>query len=96
MAKVPKAKKTFVEKVQEEMPDFVGEVVGLSVDDLNKRLAAIAKASQENDENQEKDEDLAKAKLLAKELGDDYREPRKTLKKKTKYIVALIKEKGGT
>lgn len=90
-----KEKKSFTEKVQEEMPEFVGEVVGLSVDDLNKRLAALAKASQENDENQENDKELEQAKAHARELGETYREPRKAIKKKTKYIVALIKEKGG-
>jgi hypothetical protein len=88
-------KRSFVEKVQIEMPEFVGEVQGLSVDDLNGRLAVIAKAQQENDENQENDEELAAAKLNAKELGDAYREPRKALRTKTKYLVLLIKEKGG-
>lgn len=89
------AKKSFEEKIQEEMPDFVGEVLGLTVQDLNNRLAAIAKASHENDENQKNDEELNQAKAHARELGQTYAEPRKALKKKTKYIVKLIQEKGG-
>lgn len=90
-----RTKKSIVEKVQEEMPEFAGEVAGLSVESLNQRLATIAKAQQENDEAQEDDEDLGKAKAHAKELGAAYREPRKALKLKSKYIVGLIKEKGG-
>ena len=95
MAKAPAKKKSFEEKIQDEMPEFVGEVVGLTVDQLKQRLGEIAKAQQENDDLQKADEELAEAKAHAKELNQTYTEPRKALKKKTKYICGLIKEKGG-
>jgi len=95
MAKGFKQKKSFSEKIQDEMPEFADEVAGLNVPDLNARLAAIARAQQENDEKQEEDEELQEARTTASELAKAYTEPKKALKLKTKYIVKLIKEKGG-
>jgi hypothetical protein len=95
MGKAPAKKKSFEEKIAEEMPEFVGEVVGLSVEQLKGRLGDIAKAQQENDDNQKADEELQQAKAHTKELNSTYTEPRKALKKKTKYLCGLVKEKGG-
>lgn len=95
MSKAPKKKLSFEEKMAQEQPQFVGEVVGLSVDQLRGRLGDICKASSENDENQKNDEELTQAKAHAKELAQTYAEPRKELKKKIKFLVSLIREKGG-
>jgi len=95
MAKAPKKKLTFEEKMEKEDSAFVGEVVGLSVDQLRGRLGDIAKAQSEHDENQKNDEQLSAAKAEVKELASVYTEPRKENKKRIKYLVSLIKEKGG-
>ncbi len=91
-----KAKKSFEEKVQAEYPEFVGEIVGLSVDQLNGRLAEQAKAAEWNETSKEEDEDLEKAQALASELGAPYRDAKKEIRLKSRYLIKLIKEKGGT
>lgn len=88
-------KKTFTQKVQEEMPEFANEVAGLAVSDLNGRLAVLAKANEENEQLKENDEDLIAAKNEASELAAPFRDAKKALRLKTRYVVALIKEKGG-
>lgn len=91
-----KPKKSLQQKVQEEMPEFAGEVAGLSVDQLNTRLANLAKDGEKNEEAKEDDEDLEKAHAEAKELGAPYRDAKKAIRLRSRYIIALIKEKGGT
>jgi hypothetical protein len=88
-------KKTFTQKVQEEMPEFANEVAGLAVADLNTRLATLAKANEENEQLKENDEDLETAQKEASELAAPFREAKKALRLKTRYIVSLINEKGG-
>ena len=88
-------KKTIQEKVQKAYPTFVEEVERLSVSDLEKRLSNYAKAINENDEKQDEDEELEKAKEVVGELTATYSGPRKELKLKSRYMTALIKEKGG-
>jgi len=89
-------KKTLQEKIQEEMPEFAGEVSGLSVDQLNARLANLAKDGEKNEEAKEDDEDLENAQAEAKELGAPYRDAKKAIRLRSRYIIFLIKEKGGT
>lgn len=88
-------KKNIQEKVQKEYPDFVTTVDGLSVADLESKLANYAKEQQKVDEAQENDEDLERAKAEVSELAGPYRDARKALKLKMRYIVELIKDKGG-
>lgn len=88
-------KKSIQEKVQKAYPSFVEEVDRLSVGDLEKRLSNYAKAIAENDEKQEEDEELEKASEVVSELKATYAGPRKELKIKSRYMTALIKEKGG-
>ncbi|CAM6004874.1 unnamed protein product [Sphagnum balticum] len=96
MGKTKKAKKTADEKFQEEYPEFVGEVVGLSVDQLNSRLAEQAKAAEWNETTKEEDEELEEAQKAASELAAPYRDAKKAIRAKSKYLIKLIKEKGGT
>jgi hypothetical protein len=88
-------KKSIVEKVQEEMPEFAGEVAGLGVDMLNARLAQLAKDSQANEQAKEDDEDLESARANASELGAPYRDAKKAINLRSKYIIKLIEDKGG-
>jgi len=89
-----KQKKSLSDKVQENYPDFATEVAGMSVEQLNSRLAGIAKELGENERTKENDEELEKAKDLASELGATYREIRKAGQLKSRYIVGLLREKG--
>lgn len=88
-------KQTLSEKVHKEMPEFAGEVAGLSVDDLNGRLATLAKASEENSQMKEEDDRLEEAQREAKELAAPYKDAEKAIRTKSRYIISLIKEKGG-
>lgn len=89
-------KKSLQEKVQEEMPEFTGEVAGLSVDQLNARLAEQAKAAEWNESKKEEDEELEEAQERVGELVAPYRDAKKAIRLRSRYLIALIKEKGGT
>ncbi len=83
------------EKIEKELPEFINEVVGLSVEQLNSRLSQLAKDYESIEEAKKADEGLEEARNTAKELGAPYREGKKAVRMKSAYIVALIKEKGG-
>jgi hypothetical protein len=87
-------KKTIQETVQAEFPEFVGEVSGLSADQLNNRLATLAKNLEESETAKEDDEELEEAKAHASELGAPYRDAKKALRLKSKYVISILKEKG--
>lgn len=90
-----KQKKSVKETVQRDMPDFADEVAGKSVEELNDRLAVLAKNQEELQQAKEADEALEQARAAASELAAPYREGKKALVLKTRYIIGLIKEKGG-
>lgn len=87
-------KKTIQEVVQTEFPEFFSEVAGLSTDQLNNRLATLAKNLEESETAKEEDEELEEAKATATELGAPYRDAKKALRVKSKFIIGLLKEKG--
>ncbi len=74
-------------------PEFVKEVNNLSVEQIDKRLAELAKSADDVQQAKEADEQLALAKDQAKEFGAPYREAKKALALKTAYVVGLIKER---
>lgn len=90
-----KPKLSLKEKVQKEMPEFADEVGALSVQDLNNRLANLAKANEENEQKKEDDEELETARETASELAAPYKDATKALRLKSRYIIAMIKDKGG-
>ena len=87
-------KKTNNEVVQGEYPEFATEVAGLSPDQLNNRLASLAKALEESETAKEGDEELENAKALASELSGPYRDVKKAIRQKTKYVIGLLTDKG--
>lgn len=89
-----KTKVSIFERATKECPEFVDEVAGLSVDQIETRLAQLAEAVEELADKREADEELAEAQERAKELGKAYSEPTKAIKLKSRYLVALRKEKG--
>jgi hypothetical protein len=89
-----RSKKTIQELVQGEYPEFANEVAGLSADQLNNRLATLAKNLEESETAKEDDEALEQAKAEASELAAPYRDAKKALRAKSKYVISLLKEKG--
>lgn len=90
-----KSKVDIKEKVQKEFPEFTAEVDGLSVSDLEKRLSTYAKQAEEIEDAKDADEGLADAKDRVAELSGPYKDAKKAVRAKSKYLIALIKDKGG-
>lgn len=84
----------FSDKLREEMPEFVAEVLSAKDADLDARLAELAKGLEEVRNSQEEDEGLAEAKAKATELGAPYRESKKAISAKSRFIVEVLKERG--
>lgn len=78
-------------KLEKEQPEFVAEVSGLSVQDLDARLAQLAKDIQAVEDAKDADEDLAANREQVKILAAPYSEAKKALRLKTSYIVDLVK-----
>ena len=93
---MPRAQKTIQEKVQAEFPEFAETVVRLSVEELNKRLSDYAKHRHEVQESRANDSDLEQIKATVSEMNAPYNDALKAIEMKSKYIICLIAEKGGT
>lgn len=90
-----KPKKDVRTKAQKQIPDFVEVVDALGLPDLEKRLNTLAKQAEEVESAKESDEALEDAKNAVSELGAPYRDAKKEIRLKTRYIIQLIGEKGG-
>ena len=90
-----KDKKNVQEVMSKENPEFVEACQGLSVDELDARLAQLAKDSQAVSESKDSDEALEQAQAEATALGAPYRDAKKAISLKSRYLIALIKERGG-
>jgi hypothetical protein len=89
-----RSKKTITAQVQENYPEFETEVAGLNIDQLNNKLASLAKGLEESEATKEDDEELNKAHALASELGAPYKDVKKAIRLKTKYVIGLLRDKG--
>lgn len=90
-----KTKKSLQEKVKAEFPEFYEECQSLNVDALNGRLAQAAKDAQSTEEAKEADEEYQAAKQAASDMGSPYRDAKKAIKLRSKFIIATIKDRGG-
>lgn len=90
-----KHKKDIQAIMAEENPELVDECASLSVEQLDARLAQCAKDSQAAEEIKEADMKYQAAKDEAKELGAPHRDAKKAIKLRSRYLIALIKERGG-
>lgn len=95
MGRPRKEKLTFEAKVQKDMPEFTSEVDGLDIQTLKNRIATYARELSESEECKENDDELKSATVELKELGAPYREVKKAVATKTRYLLSRIKEKGG-
>ncbi len=82
-------------KLSKENPEFVAEVQGLSVEQLDARLAQLAKDGEAVEDAKEADEAYQVARTGTKEMGAPYRDAKKALRLKSRYVIGLIREKGG-
>lgn len=90
-----KQKRPNSEVVEKAYPDFVPTVAGLSIDELEKRLVGYAKHAEDVEDAKENDKGLEEAKAQVAEFGAPYRDAKKEIRLKSRYIMNLIKEKGG-
>lgn len=76
-------------------PEYVEEVAGLSVEQLDARLAALAKGLEAVDEAKENDEELQRLSEEYKNASDAYTDAKKASRLKSRYVIGLIRDKGG-
>lgn len=89
------AKKDIKLEVQKKYPDFAEAVIGLAVNDLENRLLNYAKEREKVRDAKEADEQLQEIVNAKAELEGPYKDAQKAIDLKSRYIIALIKEKGG-
>lgn len=84
--------KTVEEKLFDLAPEFVREVRTLQPSDIDGRLATLAKNAEEVEQAMEADDKLNLARAQASEFAAPYRDAKKLLKLKTKFLVQLLQE----
>ena len=89
-----RTKKSVRETVEKNYPEFAEELNGATTDQLNSRLATLAKGLEESEQAKEGDDELEKARLLASELAAPYRDVKKAVQLKSKYVIGLLRDKG--
>jgi hypothetical protein len=87
--------RTLLEKIETEFPEFQSEVVGLAIPQLDKRISDMQKDLQDSEEHKSANEALENARKEVAELAGPYTDVKKAIGLKTKYLVSLIREKGG-
>lgn len=81
------------EKIQKLYPDFVNEVDTLTSDQLKARIVAYQQQLEESETHKEANESLLDARNEVNMLAGPYRDVKKAIGLKTKYIIELLKEK---
>jgi uncharacterized coiled-coil DUF342 family protein len=84
-----------VTKVQEEFPEFSDVVQGLSINELEQKVAVYAKEFEKTCESLDSNEKIAQAREGLAEMVAPYRDTKRAIRMKIKYLIAMIKEKGG-
>lgn len=86
-----KMKKT----VEKEFPSFVDEVVGHSIEQLEGKILTYAKERENVRDSKSNDEGLLKVLDMKAELEAPYKDALKAIDLKSRYLIELLKEKGG-
>jgi len=86
--------KSLEQQVKEEMPEFVSEVASASTEQLDARLAQLAKDLEAVNDAKEADEELKEARETASAMAQPYRDAKKHIALKSRYIVSLLKDRG--
>jgi len=95
MGRPKKEPLTFAAKVQKEFPEFTDEVDRLDVQALKNRIATYASELSESEDHKENNEALKDAQSEVKLITGPYSDVKKAVAKKTRYLLSLIKDKGG-
>lgn len=80
-----------IEKVQKDMPEFADEVAKLAPEHCMGRLAALAESLTILEDAEEGDDELQTAKQTASELGAPYRDGKKAIKLRRRYLSLAAK-----
>lgn len=75
--------------------EFESAVLGLSVEQLKARIAQMQKDLDESEEHKLANNALADLKSQVSTIEGPYNDVKKAVKIKTKFLIELIKEKGG-
>jgi hypothetical protein len=89
------AKRDVKKIIEKDHKEFAEAVAGLSVKDLEARLLSYAKEQENVAEHLENNEIINTLKEQLKEAKAPYSDAKKAISLKSRYLIALIKEKGG-
>lgn len=90
-----KNKKDVKQVVQKEYPEFVDAVQSLTTVELEMKISDYAKHQEEIVTAKENDEELTQISERKSELEAPYRDAKKANNLKMRYLIALLKDKGG-
>ena len=88
-------KKPIEQKIREDYPEFFEVCQTLKSEDIDTRLAQLAKDMESVAEAQDGDDQLREAKEKYSAYASPYREAKNALRLKTRYLIKLQKERGG-
>ena len=89
------AKMKTVKDIFEDLDsDWKDAVATMSVDDINSRIAEVAKAEELNQRAKEDDLDLARLKEEVATAGAQYKEATKANKLKIKFAMRVLGDRG--
>jgi hypothetical protein len=89
------AKMRMKKSVEKEFPSFVDEVVGMDISSLEAKILTYAKERENVRDSKANDEGLVKVLDMKAELEAPYRDAMKAIDLKSRYLIELLKEKGG-
>jgi hypothetical protein len=74
--------------------EWKDSIAAMPVEEINSKIAEVAKAEAENQKVMKEDQQLAEAKMAAKMAGEGYREATKMSKLRIKYCVRVLADRG--
>lgn len=75
-------------------PEFKSSIDGASKEDLQGKLAEVAKALELNSAAQKADQDLNEKKQAVKDANAGYAEAKKAQRLKAEYLIVALSDKG--
>lgn len=88
------SKKDLAAQIKEAFPEFYDSIHSGTSEELDVTLAKFAKHLQEVSESKSADEKLEEAKKLVAFLSEPYRDAKKALQLKSRYIISILRERG--
>lgn len=74
--------------------EYKDGIASMTEEEINKRIAEVAKAEHENRENKKKDQDLKNQQALAKQAGAQYADATKMNRLRIAYGYFILESKG--